>query len=123
MGDKEVINEWILNGPELVLQNVSVDNVIIGYHDKELKVLLQRPNRLKKWILPGGYIRRNETILDASTRIAKDRTGLNQLYLKQFKAFGKPGRSNDPEFTPEIFSKLSGLEIKKTTGCLIILYR
>jgi len=111
MDRKEFINNWIIRGPEFVLQNVSVDNVIFGYHEKELKVLLQKPHGLNKWLLPGGYIRKNETIVEAATRVATDRTGLDKLFLKQFKAFGTPGRSNDPEFTPEIFSKLTGLEI------------
>ena len=33
----------IFKNPDQWLRNVSVDNVIFGYHDKELKVLLQQP--------------------------------------------------------------------------------
>jgi hypothetical protein len=31
------------------LQNVGVDNVIFGYHEKKLKVLLQQSYTLDKW--------------------------------------------------------------------------
>jgi len=41
------------------LRNVTVDNVIFGYHEKELKVLLQQPFSLDKWTVTGGYIKKN----------------------------------------------------------------
>jgi 8-oxo-dGTP diphosphatase len=107
----EIRND-ILNGHIEYLSNVSIDNVIFGYHGKELKVLLQRPQGISKWMLPGGYIKRTESIDGAAKRIAKERTGLNDLYLKQFKAFGRPGRNKDAEMTPELISRLSGLVVE-----------
>jgi len=77
----------------LYLQNISIDNVIFGYHNKELRVLLQRPQGISMWALSGGYIKRTESIEDAARRIAEERTGLKNLFLKQFKAFGDPFRS------------------------------
>ena len=59
----------IINGDQY-LKNVAVDNVIFGYHDKELKVLLQRPIVVDKWTVTGGYIRKTESIEDAAIRIA-----------------------------------------------------
>lgn len=101
------INEQILNGPKYFLRNVSVDNVIFGYHEKQLKVLLQRPAGIEKWFLPGGYIQRTETIEEAAIRIAEDRTKLKNLYLKQFKSFGTPKRiSDESDFTPKLFKNL-----------------
>jgi len=101
------INEQLLNGPKYFLRNVSVDNVIFGYHEKQLKVLLQRPAGIEKWFLPGGYIRRIETIEEAAIRIAEDRTKLKNLYLKQFKSFGTPKRiSDEPDFTPKLYEPL-----------------
>jgi ADP-ribose pyrophosphatase YjhB (NUDIX family) len=89
---------------------VSIDNVIFGYHQKELKVLLQRPAGLTKWMLPGGYIRKTETIDEAASRITRERTSLNNLFLKQFKAFGNPGRSKDSEFSSGFISRMTGSE-------------
>lgn len=91
---EEVLNE-LLKGPEYFLGNVSVDNVIFGYHRKELKVLLLRPKGLPSWTVCGGYIRKTESIDEAAKRVAGERTGLDKLYLKQFSAFGNPGRTGD----------------------------
>jgi 8-oxo-dGTP diphosphatase len=90
-------NDLIASG-HLYLQNVSIDNVIFGYHNKELRVLLQRPEGIDLWALSGGYIKKTESIEDAARRIAEERTGLKNLFLKQFKAFGDPSRSSNKVF-------------------------
>lgn len=97
--------------PDNFLRNVSVDNVIFGYHNKELKVLLQRPGGYSKWTVTGGYITKSETIEEAAQRVAFLRTGLKDLYLQQFKSFGSPKRVNDEEFTAERLSRLTGHEV------------
>src|SRR5215469_4909942 len=93
------------------LRNVSVDNVIFGYHEKELKVLLQRPFPIDKWTVTGGYIKRSESIEEAASWVAHDRTGLKDLYLQQFRAFGNPRRVADNGFPPEYLSELVGFEV------------
>ncbi|WPV01971.1 NUDIX domain-containing protein [Mucilaginibacter sp. cycad4] len=108
--ESEEINP-VINGHLYFLKNVSVDNVIFGYHDKELKVLLQHPQGISKWLLPGGYIKRTETIDEAARRVARERTGLDRLYLQQFRSFGTPHRTIDVDFTPELFTKLSGIDV------------
>lgn len=93
------------------LKNVAVDNVIFGYHNKELKVLLQRPMGFSKWTVTGGYIKKTESIEEAADRVAFIRTGLKNLFLKQFHSFGNPQRAKDNEFTAERLSKLLGFEV------------
>jgi 8-oxo-dGTP diphosphatase len=111
MKELEKIRDEILNGSEHYLRNVSIDNVIFGYHSKQLKVLLQRPHGLKKWTVSGGYIKRTETIEEAAARIARERTGLEDLYLKQFKAFGSPSRTKDSTISVKMIGELAGIEI------------
>lgn len=94
------------------LHNVSIDNVIFGYHQKELKVLLQQPFVDGKWTVTGGYVRRTESIEEAAARIATSRTGLKNLYLKQFAAFGHPRRTVDNGFTAAQLSRLTGVEVR-----------
>ena len=94
------IREIILNGPGYFLRNVSVINVIFGYHEKLLKVLLQRPTGIDKWLLPIGYIKRIETIEEAASRTIEARTKLKNLYLKQFKSFGKQTIWDEHLLTP-----------------------
>jgi ADP-ribose pyrophosphatase YjhB (NUDIX family) len=113
MKSSEKLREEVLHGGNYFLRNVSIDNVIFGYHKKELKVLLQRPNGLSKWTVCGGYIKRTETIDEAAARIARERTGLEDLYLKQFKAFGNPSRTSDGAISAQIIGDLIGVTIDK----------
>lgn len=90
------------------LRNVSIDNIIFGYHNKELKVFLQKPSGLMKWTVTGGYIKKSETIEEAANRITHQRTGLTGLFFQQFRSFGSPTRARDPEFNAQYFSKITG---------------
>ena len=56
--DVAEIESLFFSGEEY-LKNVLVDNVIFGYHHKELKVLLQQPFVLDGWTVTGGYIKKN----------------------------------------------------------------
>jgi 8-oxo-dGTP diphosphatase len=101
----------LFNNDGHYLRNVSVDNVIFGYHEKELKVLLQRPFTLDKWTVTGGYIRKTETLEEAAHRIALTRTGLKDLFLQQFRSFGSPKRAFDSSFTAKHISEVTGMEV------------
>jgi ADP-ribose pyrophosphatase YjhB (NUDIX family) len=114
MKELEKLRDEILNGHNYFLRNVSIDNIIFGYHEKQLKVLLQRPKGMSKWTLSGGYIMRTETIEKAAERIATERTGLKDLYLKQFKAFGSPSRTSDP-VSAKLLIELTGAGIDETS--------
>jgi ADP-ribose pyrophosphatase YjhB (NUDIX family) len=100
-----------INDVDEFLKNVSVDNVIFGYHERKLMVLLQRPIVFNKWTITGGYIKKTESIEEAAARIAFERTGLKELYLEQFRSFGNPERIKDEAFTPELTSKVYGPDI------------
>jgi 8-oxo-dGTP diphosphatase len=113
MKDLNVLQDEIINGHQYFLRNVSIDNVIFGYHKKELKVLLQRPRGFSKWTVSGGYIKRTETIEEAASRIAWERTGLEDLYLKQFKAFGSPDRTNDTSISLTLTDGSASVKIDK----------
>jgi len=70
---------------------VSVDCVILGYENKELKVLLiesdlEEFNGLHS--LLGDLVDPHEDLDAASYRVLKDRTGLDDVYLEQVQSFG-----------------------------------
>lgn len=96
---------------EQYLKNVAVDNVIFGYHEKELKVLLQQPFSVDKWTVTGGYIKKTESIEEAASRIALSRTGLKGLFFQKFGSFGTPQRSVDSGFTPENLKEVTGIDV------------
>jgi 8-oxo-dGTP diphosphatase len=70
---------------------VSVDCVIFGYEEKQLKVLLIKSD-LKEfeglWSLLGDLVTPNENLDDAPYRVLLERTGLKDVYLEQVHSFG-----------------------------------
>lgn len=70
------------------LPNISVDCVIFGFQENQLKVLLLKFRNSDIWSLPGGFINREEDVDDAVKRVLWQRTGLENIYLQQFHTFG-----------------------------------
>src|SRR5688500_6257267 len=89
---KLTVSEFYEKGDQFYIPHLSIDCVIFGFHDNQLKVLLLQWKESKKWCLPGGFIIKNEHIDNAAVRILQSRTGLNNIYLKQFYTFGDPQR-------------------------------
>ena len=77
--------------------HVSVDCVIFGFDFEELKVLLiQRQEGPEgtagSWALPGNLILENESLDQGAERVLRELTGLHNIFLEQFQAFGDPHR-------------------------------
>lgn len=74
---------------------VTVDCVVFGFDEGDLKVLLvQReldPYR-GKWALPGGFVHEDESLDEAARRELREETGLEKLYLEQLYTFGDVDR-------------------------------
>jgi ADP-ribose pyrophosphatase YjhB (NUDIX family) len=75
MDEIEKLRELFSSDHLNFLKNVSIDNAIFGYHNKELKILLQQPPFIQKWSLAGGFIKRTESVDEAAARIAKEIIG------------------------------------------------
>lgn len=77
------------------MNDLSIDCVIFGFENNELKVLLYKraiqPEQ-DKWALPGGFIKRNEDLDHAAARILKEITGVDEIYMSQINAFGAVNR-------------------------------
>jgi 8-oxo-dGTP diphosphatase len=74
---------------------LTVDCVVFGFDDAELKVLLiQRalPPFAGAWALPGGFVRLTETLENAARRELAEETGLRQVFLEQLYTFGAVDR-------------------------------
>src|SRR5690349_13180860 len=74
---------------------ISVDCVIFGYDNKELKVLLIKSDLEEfsgLYSLLGDFIKPDEDLETASYRILKERTGLDDVYLEQVHTFGSLDR-------------------------------
>lgn len=70
---------------------VTVDCVVFGLDDEDLKVLLIRrdlPPFEDKWALPGGFVRLEETLDEAARRELQEETSLERVFLEQLYSFG-----------------------------------
>ena len=74
---------------------VAVDCIIFGFHDGKLNLLLIRRDfspRRGEWSLMGGFLQAKESLDDAAARVLQELTGLHDVYLEQFRAFGEVDR-------------------------------
>jgi 8-oxo-dGTP diphosphatase len=74
---------------------LTVDCVVFGYGEDELKVLLiQRALEpfKGKWALPGGFVRVDETLENAARRELAEEAGLQNVFLEQLYTFGAVNR-------------------------------
>jgi ADP-ribose pyrophosphatase YjhB (NUDIX family) len=104
------IKHFIVEGTEVYLPSLSLDCVIFGFHDNQLKVLLLKMKNARQWSLPGGFIFKNEDVDEAAKRVLQERTGLSEIFLHQFNVFGEPKRS-DSNFHRQVLRK-DGIELK-----------
>lgn len=72
--------------------HMSVDCVIFGIQEKTLHVLLTRLKPDMPWMLPGGFLTKDENANQAASRVLKTRTGAGKVYLNQFQIFSEPDR-------------------------------
>ncbi|SIQ90051.1 NUDIX hydrolase [Maribacter ulvicola] len=87
-----------------LIPNLSYDCVIFGFNGKTLKILILEYQNTGLFALPGGYIKKNQSLKDAVNQGVKERTGLTDVYLDQFQVFGEPNRT-DPLATERILKE------------------
>ncbi len=74
---------------------VSVDCVVFGLDEDQLKILLiQRGAEpfLGMWALPGGFVEPDENLNEAARRELQEETGLRGVWLEQLYTFGEVDR-------------------------------
>ncbi len=89
------------NAP-LANNHISVDCVVMGFDGERLKVLLIKRmgeecgEIFHDMKLPGSLIYMDEDLDEAAKRVLNELTGLKNVNLIQFKAFGSKNRTKDP---------------------------
>jgi ADP-ribose pyrophosphatase YjhB (NUDIX family) len=89
------LKNFLETGHRTFLRHISVDCVIFGFHDNQLKVLLLRWKDNGPWCLPGGFVKKGESVDESASRTLKERTGLDHIFLQQFYTFGDPKRERN----------------------------
>lgn len=85
-----------------LIQNIkiAVDAIVFGYDNNKLNVLLikQKFGDLKgQWALVGGFVKDDETLIDAVNRELIEEAGIKVNYLEQLYTFGDD-LNRDPRF-------------------------
>jgi 8-oxo-dGTP diphosphatase len=74
---------------------IAVDCIIFGFDEEDLKILLVKrgiePEK-GKWSLVGGFLKKEETLEAAATRILGTYTGLNDIFMEQVSTFSEIDR-------------------------------
>lgn len=87
----------------LANNHISVDCVVIGFDGERLNVLLVRRAGEEQgkvfhdMKLPGSLIYQDEDLDEAAARVLNELTGLKNVRLVQFKAFGSKDRTKNPK--------------------------
>jgi 8-oxo-dGTP diphosphatase len=87
---------------------ISVNSVIFGYTEGELKIALikrKTPPFKGMWAVPGGFMEGDETVEETALRELQEETGIDKVYLEQFHVFSKRGRDpRGPTLTIALFA-------------------
>jgi len=117
MDTKKQVQLFLQTGHKKILTHLSIDCVVFGYHERQLKVLLLKWKN-GPYSLPGGFIFLNETLEEAAQRISQERTGLSELFLQQFHTFGALNRSQRSAKDIKLLNDMAGKQIDKNNWIL-----
>ncbi|WP_394353888.1 NUDIX hydrolase [Spirosoma taeanense] len=115
MDSKDPVVQYYQEVSEQCIHYLSIDGVIFGFHQNQLKVLLLRWKGTNEWSLPGGFIRKAESVDKAAQRIMQERTGLQELYLRQFHVFGEALRYDQEATWQKINLPIKGVNWSERT--------
>ena len=79
---------------------IAVDAIVFGYAENTLHVLLikQKYGQLKnQWALVGGFVKNDESLINAVNRELQEEAGIKVNYLEQLYTFGDDVK-RDPRF-------------------------
>jgi len=94
-----------------LMQGISLDCVIFGFHNNDLRVLLLELKNIKLCALPGGFIANDEDVDLAASRVLQNRTGMTDIFLQQFYLFGKVSRNVPGHADRLVREKLIGKDL------------
>lgn len=88
------------------ISNISVDCVILGFNSEDIHLLLDNRSLnlhddkypvIDDWVLTGDHLFKSERLDQSAKRIIKSTIGFDDIFFKQFRAFGNPERLKGSE--------------------------
>jgi ADP-ribose pyrophosphatase YjhB (NUDIX family) len=101
----ENLQHWLEIPDNEFLPHISLDCVVFGFHDGQLKILLLELKKQSGRALPGGFLQRDETLEQAAIRTLQERTGLHDIFLQQFHVFSDPERGKQEDRVRQLTDK------------------
>jgi 8-oxo-dGTP diphosphatase len=92
---------------------LAVDCIIFGFDGKKLKALFARrnfPPEKGKWSLLGGFVGAREDVRAAATRVLKEFTGMEDIYMEQLYCFGDIRRDRGGRVVAIAYSALINIQ-------------
>jgi len=105
MNQDESLEEFLERVDRDFTAHISLDCVVFGFHAGQLKILLLKMKHEDRRALPGGFVMNKETLEEAAIRTLRERTGVENVFLQQYRVFSDPQRS-DPDNRAEDFRKI-----------------
>jgi len=84
---ENTFRDYFSEGTEAFLSHVSINCVVLGYRHPHLQVLVHRMPGFDAWFLPGGFVRREESLDEAAVRNLQ-LSGIENIFLRQIRTFG-----------------------------------
>ncbi|OGO84027.1 MAG: hypothetical protein A2Y22_07760 [Clostridiales bacterium GWD2_32_59] len=103
-----------MNNPLYKNQGIHVEVVVFTVDEGKVKTLLLQRGVgpfLGEWIVPGGAVWNNESVDDATVRELEEKTGLENVFIKQFYTFGAVDR--DPRMRMVSVAYLALIDMHK----------
>ena len=90
----KILIDYFKEGTEAFLSHVSINFVVMGYCHPGLQVLVHKIPGQDTWMVPGGFVKKNESLEDAAYRNLK-LSGIENVFLRQIGTFGDVNRNLD----------------------------
>lgn len=92
-----LLQTYFQDGVEAFLPQVSINCVVFKYEHPQLKVLVHQFPGMEEWYLPGGYVRKEESLEAAADRNLSY-SGIERVFLQQIQTFGEVDRIANSAF-------------------------
>ena len=92
---------------------VGVDCIILGFKENELYVLLYKRKfepMKGQWSLMGGFVKEGEGLNEAASRVLSDCSGIDNLFMKQVRAFGEVFRDSGERVISIAYYSLANMD-------------